>query len=196
MVWMVRYTCNLGLILVAAAAGQVRGEILVEDFESPPGGGFNDPTFVHNVDFDEIAGAELNWSITDATYVSPGHSLLLAPATDYITFNLADGEYVDYAEVWMAGSPLLPVHMHVLGEDANGDPLDVWYASEPDESWVHVTTEGSGFAAISEIRLTSFKVGHFDDVVIRVVPEPATLALLLPTMAVLVVRSSRRRSYG
>ena len=169
------------IILCSILTSPAKGVLLVEDFEfGDHAGGFDNPPFKHAIREDELLGGPARWELTDTAWISPGHSLFLYPGTDYVTFKLPEGFFVDYAEVWMAGMELLRarVEFHVLGLDEYGDLLDWTYSTLTDDTWVFASTEGAGFARITEVRLTSPKAGTFDDLAINVVPEPATLGLL------------------
>ena len=179
----------VGILVVPAMA-----ELEIDDFEGTPNGGFNSSVFRHTPGPDEFFGYEpILWGFDSGSWISPNHSLLLSPATDYITFNLNGGKYVDYAQVWMRrvgiGDPAV---FHVLGIDEAGRPLEYTETTAPgNEAWVFVDTLGVGFAEITEIRLTGTTKAMFDDVGVGIVPEPATLGLL--GLGFLGLTWSRRR---
>ncbi len=167
----------------------------VEDFEGGPDGGFNNPVFTHEVLASETTQLGPLYEFSASDSVSPEHSLRLFPATDYIRFNLDQGEFVDYAEVWMAGTFVIPsapdgsrgegeriypALFRVIGRDELGLRLDVTYHVPliMSEDWHFFSTAGAHFGEINEIRLTGVKSGTFDDLAVNVTPEPATLGLL------------------
>ena len=179
----------VGILVVPAMAG-----LEIDDFEGTPSGGFNNPVFRHAPGPDEFYGYEpVMWGFDAGSWISPTHSLHLTPATDYITFNLNAGEYVDYAQVWMRRVGMGdPATFHVLGVDETGRPLEYTETTAVgNEDWVFVDTLGAGFAEITEIRLTGTTKVMFDDVGVGVVPEPATLGLL--GLGFLGLTWSRRR---
>jgi hypothetical protein len=169
--------------------------MLVEDFDAGHGGGFNNPAFVHELKPDEMTG-KLNYAFTQELTASPPFALYLSPGTDCITFNLAEGEYVDYVEAWIAGESAFPTRgdgLRALGVDAAGEPLQEWYPAESFEYMILVSTAGSDFAEITEVRLTAVKPGTFDNVAINVVPEPATFGLLVLGLVGLMRHRGGRR---
>ena len=166
---------------------------VVDDFEvvnpaDPTGpmiGGFDDTFFIHEPGLAEF-GSEPTFLVgfdTGST-VSPKHALSLSPATAYITFRLPDGQYVDYAEVHMRSAVLVgPTYFHVIGYDDRGNQIEHTVQTPDDETWNlwhRVSTDNAPvpFEYITEIRLTGIAKGQFDDLIVNVVPEPATLGLL------------------
>ena len=171
------------LVLVGFAPVTAMAWFEVEDFEAGDVGGFDNPFFLHAPGLDEF-GQEPSflWNFDLGSSISPKHSLSLTPATDYITFRLEDGQKVTGAEVWMRSAVLVgPTIFHVIGVDADGRPLEHSVDTPDDETWNdwhHVSTHGVPFAEITEIRLTGIAKGQFDDLMVAVIPEPATLGLL------------------
>lgn len=174
-------------ILCSVAVTPALGVMQVDDFEGGSGGGFNNPVFRHEVLASETSQVGPLYEFAASNAVPLDHWLYLYPGTDYITFDLEEGQFVDYAEVWttLVFSIPLPVPLynfaffHVFGVDAFGNAFDVRYDYIGDGGDPQfLSTEGAGFVEITEIRLTVEKTGAFNDVAINVVPEPATLGFL------------------
>ncbi len=201
-----RKACLVLLIACGITTGQVWGAVQIEDFEGGPDGGFNNPVFDHEVLASEVTGLGPIYEFAADDSTPPDHSLHLFPATDYITFNLDAGAFVDYAEVWMMGTfsvpdgpgiglgePIYPAMFRVLGVDGSGAQVDVTYnAPVSGGDWHFYSTDGAGFAEITEIRLTGVKTGSFDDLTINITPEPATLGLLALGLVGLVRHRPRK----
>jgi len=182
------------VIGVLAAGTATRAGLIVEDFENGRNGGFSaNPVFSHEIGLDVIAGGAFAWEFTNETSISAAHALRLFPGADFVTFNPPEGQFVDYVQVWMAASPLLPTAVYVRGLDELGDPLQVIFKSNPNDSWILVTSAGAGFSEIHEVWLTAMKIGLYDDLAIRVVPEPGTACLLAAGFVGLLKRRRRRR---
>ncbi|TWT45871.1 hypothetical protein RAS1_23070 [Phycisphaerae bacterium RAS1] len=172
----VKRSWGLGLLWLVVAASVAGASTQRGDFEAPPSGGFNNLFFSHLVGPHEFNGIGPTSGFPDFEFVSPTHALFLV-GTDHVTFNLAAGERVDYAEVWFKGYGAA-AHFHLFGLDAGGNPLELLLASAPSGPFVRVDTSSLPFAQITEIRLSGLE-GAFDDLLVNVVPEPASLALLL-----------------
>jgi hypothetical protein len=174
------------VVLSVVAVQSAEAAIITEDFEAngDPGVGGFDPAFNHRIDRDEFGQNTIAFSQFRASrFTSPGHSLFLAPATDYVTFNLNPGEYVDYAEVWMRSNQADPPgYFHVIG--TRGELLQ--QTSAYSVTFARFDTSGANLGRIVEIRLTGYE-GYFDDLRISVVPEPPG-ALLLAISAGLFIR--------
>ncbi len=185
-----KMTCRVaGLVgvwlLVMTIANPAMAVLQVDDFEVGEVGGFDNPVFVHNIGPDELYQyAPVFNGFYVGSPISPNHALFLSPGTDYITFNLNAGEFVDYASVWALR--VVPYDegvtmLHAIGVDSTGRPLEYTVAAPAptgSAEWVFLDTTGAGFAEITEVRLTGLSKSHFDDLAINVVPEPATLGML------------------
>ena len=147
----------------------------VEDFEyeTPASDTFTNGVFQHNI----VPIPPLDyvwWEISD-DFSNPtptsGNALVLAPATDEVTFDLGLGEYVNYAAIdfadWGGGTTF-----EVIGT------LDTYSVSISSGGWGSADTSGQSLGEITMIKLISYE-GVFDNLTIDVVPEPATLGLLL-----------------
>lgn len=174
-----------GIGVPAVFGATVRATPQSEGFDAAPAGGLTNSFFQHNVQAHEVHGIGPFSTFQDFEFVSAGHSLFLV-GTDYITFNLLPGEWVDYAEVWFKGYGA-PATFHVLGLDGMGMPTSLLIDSAASGAFVKVDTSAGNFAHISEIRLSGLE-GAFDDLVVRVVPEPATLILFALGWGALLMR--------
>jgi hypothetical protein len=160
---------------VLAATPAAAGIIQVEDFDLPPNGGFNNAFFNHSVGAAPPPSpgyppAGPWWMFWDNWSISPQWSLILAPAMDTVTFNLAAGEYVDWAGVWIISNGC-PGVMEVIGTKGT------YSAGTETWEWKWVDTTGQDLGKITQINLYGYETA-FDDLKVDVAPEPATLALL------------------
>lgn len=172
----------------------------VENFDLPPEGGFNNPFFNHELEPYEFGPTDPpDEGFTNVGAISEPFAYFLSAGTDFVTFNLAEGEFVDYAEVWMLSSAAFgPSTFHVIGRDASNERLDMIVDSplSPDgkNQWVFVDTSGEAFASIESIRLSGNAKGFFDDLAVNVVPEPATCIMLGVGLGGLIWVRRRRTS--
>lgn len=178
-------------LLMSLAWGSAKATLITEDFQvdgNPGVPGF-DPLFDHNVDRDEFGRNEgVNSSFTTSRFVSPGHSLFIGSGTDYITFNLDPGEYVDYAEVWLTSfqsNP--PAYFHAIGTQGE---LIIEVQGTFSSPLERVDTAAANLGEIVEIRLTGFE-GYFDNLGINVVPEPGTVFLFMVAGLVMAARRNK-----
>ncbi len=148
----------------------------VEDFEypKPASNTFTNGVFQHNiVPHAGMQPGSEHWDISDAGPPPSGNALDLWPAVDEVTFNLAAGEYVDYAAVdaidW-GGNTTFEV-IGTLGT------YSVPFTYNGMNHWTTVDTTGQNLGEITMIKLSSYE-GAFDNLTINVVPEPTTLLLL------------------
>ena len=170
----------LACVMATVLAGPALAVLEVDNFDAAPSGGFNNPLFNHSVGLPpEIPTWEF-WG----NHVSPPYSLALWPATDTVTLDLNPGEYADYAGVWMT-SNYAPAEFEVIGT------LDTYYASIPDGAWTWFDTASVNLGQIIQIRLLGYE-SAFDDLTIKVVPEPVTLSLF--ALGGLAAMRLRRRS--
>lgn len=98
----------------------------------------------------------------------------LAPAEDDVTFNLAPGEYVDWAGVTLldyCGTGC--TQFEVVGTEGSM----TFQNTTVGEQETYDTT-GLDLGEIVTVHLRSYE-GLFNDLMINVVPEPATLELLM-----------------
>ena len=181
-------------ILLAASwvAIPAYGYFEVENFDLAPAGGFNNPFFNHVLGPDTFAGNGPESGFSNLDSISAEFSLFLFPGTDFVTFNLPDDAIVDYAEVWLRSSDDAPTFFEVIGVDRDEQPLHESLFSPPPGEWKFLSTRGMDFARIDEVRLTASKEALFDNLIVNVVPEPATAALLLVGAAAML-RSRRKR---
>lgn len=176
----------------------------LDNFDFSPGGGFNNSFFNHVLGSHEFgADGPPDETFTDADSVSRPFAYFVTGGTDFISFKLAEGEFVNHAEIWMLST--LPTTgfastFHVIGRDASNEALELIVDSPitPDKSepeWVFFDTSGTAFASIEEIRLSNAGTkGFFDDLAVNVVPEPATCIMLGVGLSGLLWTRRRRTS--
>lgn len=170
-----------------------------DNFDLLPEGGFNNPFFNHELGPYEFGPTgPPDQGFTNAVAVSDPFAYFLSAGTDFITFNFAEGEFVDYAEVWALSSAFGSSTFHVIGRNASNERLDMIVDSPPnpdgENQWVFVDTSGAAFAIIESIRLSGDAKGFFDDLAVIVVPEPATCIMLGVGLGGLLWMRRRRTS--
>jgi len=193
------FAIGLGAMFGAGSASTaVAGRVEAENFDLPPEGGFTNPFFNHELgpyEFDPVVAA--GGGFISADFISSPFSYFLSVGTDFITFNLAEGEFVDHAQIWLASTvPWGPSTFHAIGRDAANNRIDLIIDSPPtvssDNLWVLVDTSSMPFDHITEIRLSGIAKGFFDDLAVNVVPEPATWLMLGIGIGCLVWTRRRR----
>ncbi len=193
------FAIGLGAMFGAGSASTaVAGRVEAENFDLPPEGGFTNPFFNHELgpyEFDPVVAA--GDGFISADFISSPFSYFLSVGTDFITFNLAEGEFVDHAQIWLASTvPWGPSTFHAIGRDAANNRIDLIIDSPPtvssDNLWVLVDTSSMPFDHITEIRLSGIAKGFFDDLAVNVVPEPATWLMLGIGIGCLVWTRRRR----
>lgn len=171
-----------------------------ENYDLLPDGGFTNPFFGHELGPYEFGPTgPPDQGFTSAGAVSHPFSYFLSAGTDFVSFNLAEGEFVNYAEVWMLSSATFgPSTFHVFGRNALNERLDLIVDSpvnpSGDNEWVFADTSGAAFASIDSIRLSGGAKGFFDDLEVTVVPEPATCIMLGVGLGGLFLARRRRNS--
>lgn len=190
---------SLGAVFgMGSASTALAGRLEVENYDLPPDGGFTNPFFNHELgpyEFDPVAAADEGF--INADFISSPFSYFLSAGTDFITFSLAEGEFVDHAQIWLASTvPWGPSTFHAIGRDAANNRLDLIIDSPPtpssDNLWFLVDTSSLPFDQITEIRLSGIAKGFFDDLTVTVVPEPATWLMLGIGIGYLVWTRKRR----
>ncbi len=157
--------------------------ILWEDFEDENGNGAFDPAFIHTVGYwDDGSGKPLHWDIHD--FRLPSMALSLYHGTDYITFDLDDGQFVSHISVNVYDS--IDSTIVFFGTDGNTahNPLGIgWNIYEAD------VTE------IGEIQAVQFftREGKIDDIKLTVMPVPEPTTWMLFVLGVAVVFSTKGR---
>jgi hypothetical protein len=165
------------LTVVSLTVLSAQGAMYLEDFEQGGGGGF-DPMFNHAF-FTLYPPGPPWWELS-------GGVLWLAPARDEVTFNLAGGQYVDWAVITLidwCGSGCTSVEFIGTLDSVTFSNTSV---STPET----YDTTGQNLGEIYEIHLTSNEA-TFDNLGISVVPEPSTVALL--GLGTLVMLRRRRK---
>ena len=193
------FAIGLGAMFgTGSASTAVAGRVEAENFDLPPEGGFTNPFFNHELgpyEFDPVGAADDGF--ISAGFISSPFSYFLSVGTDFITFNLAEGEFIDHAQIWLASTvPWGPSTFHAIGRDAANNRIDLIIDSPPtvssDNLWVLVDTSSMPFDHITEIRLSGIAKGFFDDLAVNVVPEPATWLMLGIGIGCLVWTRRRR----
>ncbi len=195
--WFVERFSRLVLICASVAIWRpaVSAETFqIEDFENGTVAGF-DPFFNY-----ELLGQGLNgpaWEIMDDFITGSGHLLFGSgdpPITVNVTFNLAPGEYVDYVAIDIADRSGFnrTSGVRFIGP---GSTAAVGYDVD---SRVFATfdTAGLGLSRIDSIQLLGNLESHFDNITVRVVPEPAAATLLATGLAWMTLRRRGRRTSG
>lgn len=175
--------------------------IETENYDLLPDGGFQNPFFLHDLqphEFDGGSTPEQGFQGANPDSDSGMFFHVIVSGTDFITFVLAENEYVDFASVFMNSSlQFSPSTFHVIGVDINEQRLELIIDSSSGtdfNQWVKVDSSGAPFARITEIRLSGLAKGFFDDLTVNVTPEPATWVLMGIGAGGLVLL--RRRSAG
>ncbi len=152
--------------------------ILWEDFEDENGNGAFDPAFIHT--FDDQGYYDFY------TYYNTGPVFSLNDwITDYVTFNLEEGQFVSHAS------------LDVLAVEGDGS---IQFIGETDSVTYNIyqsnsyTLEAdmSEIGSIHAIQMSAY-YSIFDGIKITVVPEPATWMLFILGVAVTGVFSTKGR---
>jgi hypothetical protein len=143
------------------------GELIVEDFESNGGGGF-DPAFNHLLYYPGDPGEPGYW---DIDFYWGSYVLWLYPATDEITFNLAEGEYAAWGSVMLGDFCGVGCTTAEFIGTLDSVTFSNEFIGEPE----YYDTTGLELGEIIIVRLTSYE-GLFDDLTVEVLPAcPADL---------------------
>ncbi len=185
-------TLATGVVLLLGA-DRTHALLITEDFQAagnPAVPGF-DPVFNHRIGLDEFGWNSVFYtSFSTGRFTSEAHSLFLAPGTDYVTFNLGAGQYVDHVEVWMTSNQSSPeAYFHVIGTEGEMIKHVGGGFSTPLSRF---DTLSANLGVITEIRLTGYE-GYFDDLTISVVPEPTAICLLAIGILLLLRQGWRSR---
>ncbi len=160
------------LIISFILSSPAVAEIYVEDFnyEKPDQNDFTNEVFHHNIMPIGILDIPV-WDISDEWLPPSGNALDLWPAIDEITFDLAPGEYVNYASIEFCDYANSTI-FEVTGTLGKCTAEIFWNGG----AWQTANTSGQPLGQITMIRLISSE-GAFDNLTINVLPEPATLLL-------------------
>jgi len=153
------------------------------EYHTPDSNTFTSGIFQHNI----VPMPPVDYTSWDiSTFGSPpsGNALDLWPAIDEVTFDLNQGEYIDYASIQ-------------LSDYSNGTTFEVtgslgtYTLTIPFNggSWEFADTTGQNIGNITMVRLMSYE-GMFDNLTVNVLPEPSTVLLL--SMGSLAVLRKRR----
>ena len=174
------------LFIIGLLSSPAVAVLYVEDFEyaKPDQNDFINGLFHHSIK--ELPPMDLPiWDISDEWSPPDGTALNLRPALDEITFILEPGEYIDYVSVdvisW-ADDTTVKVYYDVYFGDysVQGEAI----AEIPSGwDWGHPLEFDPSDSIYDEDRIEIYEVilssseGGFDNLVINVIPEPATLLL-------------------
>ncbi|MBN2023229.1 MAG: PEP-CTERM sorting domain-containing protein, partial [Pirellulales bacterium] len=169
-------------LATAALAGAASAEVTyyVEDFENNGEPGF-DTLFNH-----VLSAEPPHWGFVG----TPGaFTLVLAGATDTISFNLPTATPITYGAVSLSsGTPIGPASTSVRFVGSGG----TWETGPADYGKTFVEISAGQIGEIEQIELHSWQ-GGFRRVAIGVVPEPGTILLvLIATATGVVIRLSVR----
>jgi hypothetical protein len=176
-----------GLLVMLTLCQPVYALIYVEDFEhdfNPGEGGFASSIFDHKIEpMLEVRNPYYSFSLISGNQTD--FSLFLSFMVDEITFSLEPGQYIESASIRLNGMNGLATFTAIGTED-------IFTVSTSEHRWITVDTLNSptDIGAITGITLEGSLNGHFDDLEIHVVPEPATV--LLFGLGALALRRRRK----
>lgn len=145
----------LGLgVAVAGWASAASAALITEDFVDNLGNDAFDPAFNH--------------TLTNGAVLSGGE-VVMVPGQDVMTFNLAPGQFVQFASV-TATSNNVDVIVEFFSDTTSVTLMTDAFGGTVD-------TSGTGLSQISMIRVQGFE-SALTEVVIDVVPEPTSVFVL------------------
>lgn len=173
--WKISFLLLLSFFLASGTRANI---VLVEDFEddiNPGAAGFDTMFFDHN-----IVGQ--NWALVAPAIPlpSPPHALFLgADTTDWVTFTLGPGLWVQSAEVWMTGTGGGEAGVTFLGSIGSisfstnaQDNLQLFSVGPADNLGEIIGV------ILGDLPPLVGQEAFYDNLAITVVPEPSALALL------------------
>ncbi len=188
MIGKARYVIACSMILVCVGTVNASPAIMWEDFEDENGNGAFDPAFIHTIGpYTGDPTAHFYWYLANHDYNPHPPVLQLVPASDYITFVLAEGQYVSYASATMDYTAEGKISFFGTTGVITYDS----YSHGP--GWHTYDADISQIGEIYAIQLDSAK-GLFDDIILTVVPEPSTWALFICGVVMVVI--SRKVLFG
>jgi len=178
----------LGLLAILTLCQPAWALVYVEDFEddfNPGQAGFASSIFDHDVE-PMLGARDPDWGFSLISSNPTNYCLYLSFMEDEITFSLDPDQYIESASISLNGMNGPATFIATGTEETFSATASVHHGG-----WITADTSTSpvDIGAITAITLQGLN-GQFDDLMINVVPEPATV--LLFGLGALALRRRRR----